>query len=280
MRIKAIPAEIGSYAEHHPYVLLGGVALLAIGSYYYYNANFPNENNTDVAASSAIPFSYAMPQMAGTVGGGGGGGTGVIDTVTNPNAISPADKAAIDLEWAALGLATTKESHDYSIAKQTLAAQLAISKTNADVAFAGIASANYSTDASLAQSFIQSGQMFTAGQVGGLSFGFLGTGAPVDGTSKNARKTIAMNEAEFSSLLSNSTVQGYLNYGSQPAASSQYSSSPGVYPTIPAYGPTGSPSYSPAPSSASAYSSQPAISSASYGGSVSRFSTAGSANLA
>lgn len=256
MRIKTIPSEAISYVEAHPATFAVG-AVVVIGGYLYYRSlQSPSKNvdaNPVASANSAAPFTYGMPQIIPT--DGSGASAGLVDTAVNPNAPIPAAPSSssgtggTDLDWAMFHLEETKTQNDYSLAQQSLDAQLAIAAANTQIAMAGIGAANFQTDTQLAEAFLQSGSMYMTGNVGGQTFSFLQAPKLVQGANNfNAEQTSLFNQ-----------LQASYNNGLQPVSGTMSVAPYGSTPTSPTVFSGGSTSYSPTYSSNPSGSTQYAV---------------------
>lgn len=234
MRIKAIPAIVENAVAVHPVIAIAGVAALGLGVYHYANRSNPAAAlDASPTASTQQSFSYGMPQVLPI-----GGATGMIDAITNPIANSSTAPASTGTIGTTSGTGSTvssiadaggltnldifnfeklKEQHDFDLANMTLAANLAIAQSNADIAMMGIQSANWTAGVGLAEAFIRSGQQFVAGDIAGMTFAFLSTGAPLkfDPSKYASRNQAAMaqinaQQSSFNSLLNNSFVQSLM----------------------------------------------------------------------
>lgn len=250
MRLKAIPAVVEHAMAVHPVLAVIGVAAVGFGAYQYVNNRTPATSSNDSSvASTQQGFSYGMPQVMPV-----DGATGMIDALTNPNQGSATDPASTSVAGAGGSTGSTtgtianaggltnldifnfeklKEEHDYSLATMTLAANMAIAQSNADIAAMGIQSANWTAGASLAEAFIRSGQQFVAGNVGGMTFAFLGTGTPLkfDPSQYASRNQAAMaqinaQQTSFSNLLNSSVVQSLLGNSNVQSSSGSLSVAP------------------------------------------------------
>lgn len=241
MRIKAIPGDIEAFAEKHTLALLLGGAAIVYGGYVYINNRSPTQSvGADAPASTSIPAIYSMPQIMG------GGSTGMVDSAVNPNAPTiPAGPSGsggsggTDLDWAMFNLEKTKQEDDFSLAQHTLDAQLQIAMANAQVAMAGVQTAQWQADAGIAQAFLMSGSQFFAGNIGGQLFGFVaGGGAKQVYQGKNQKRIVAMQNQQYNDFMSQFGQELFGNV--QPSTGTQSTSSFANVSTFPSVQPGGS----------------------------------------
>lgn len=173
MRIKAVPQMAIKAVSAHPYILGGALAVTALIGYRYYMASgdFAADSGGLDYANSAFAYTYGMPMV---VPGGSGGG--IVDSVGGGGAVGDTAGGGVN-QSALLDFEILKEGHDYDLASRTLDANLAIAAVNADVAMAGLATQQLQAQMGLAQSFLNSTSQFMVGQIGDLTFQFLGTKA-------------------------------------------------------------------------------------------------------
>lgn len=152
---------------------IAGAVAIGAGIYYYHNNVSPSDYlDADPMASTQMGYSYGMPMVVPQ-----GVASGIVDAVSNPAAGTAGGDIGGGLtNLDVFNFEVLKEAHDYDLASRALDANLNIALVNADIAMQGIQATNWQTSANLANAFIRSGQQFVAGNVGGQTFAFLGTG--------------------------------------------------------------------------------------------------------
>lgn len=221
MHLKAIPGEAISFAEHNKWLLLGGAAVLVAG-YLYVQHQGASASAGGGSLSYGDPMSAGLPSTTlSTFGAASGvdltGGTGQVTTATDPTttnvgSISPASgltdpSAFVSTPTAGVvgtvgtGTPATTgtpldlltqlqfltENNDYSFMMQQLKDTTDIAFANANLAALSLASANFSTSAFLASTFLNSPDQAAAlnvvSDLPGASFAF--TGVQFQNSNKN-----------------------------------------------------------------------------------------------